>query len=408
MSGETEAGARGRRAPGRRVVVGNGRLVTPAGIVDDGLVITDGEKIVYAGAAASAGGFLEETRGAEELDAGGGYICPGFIDGHVHGGGGADVMDATAEAIAQLARTHAVHGTTRLVATTMSAPLEHLLDVAAAVRPMVGVDTGGARVLGVHLEGPYLNPARRGAHNAAYLRPPDPAELERLYEALGRALVTVTLAPELPGAEAAIRWLAGRGVNVSIGHTAATYEQALAAVDAGARAATHAFNAMEGLHHRAPGCLGAVLVDGRVRAELIADGVHVHPGAMRLLYRCKGAAGVMLVTDGMRAVGCPPGEYLLGDLPVVVRDGQARLKDDPAALAGSVLTMAEAVRVMVRSVGVPLVEAVGMATWTPAEGLGVAGSLGRLSPGYEADLVVLDEDLAVRMTMVAGEVVFST
>ncbi|HEY8417341.1 MAG TPA: N-acetylglucosamine-6-phosphate deacetylase [Limnochordales bacterium] len=407
MNREIGVGAGPGRAPGRRIVIGNGRLVTPEGLVDDGLVIIAGDKIVYAGAAAGAGGFLDQTRGAEELDAGGGYICPGFIDGHVHGGGGADVMDATAGSIAQMARTHAAHGTTRLVATTMSAPLEHLLDVAAVVRPMVGVSTGGARLLGVHLEGPYLNPARRGAHNAAYLRPPDLAELARLYAALGPALVTLTLAPELPGAEAAIRWLAERRVNVSIGHTAATYEQALAAVDAGARTATHAFNAMEGLHHRAPGCLGAVLVDGRVRAELIADGVHVHPGAMRLLYRCKGAAGVMLVTDGMRAVGCPPGEYTLGDLPVVVRDGQARLRDDPSALAGSVLTMAEAVRVMVRRVGVPLVEAVGMATWTPAEGLGVAGRLGRLAPGYEADLVILDEDLAVRMTMVAGEIVFS-
>ncbi|HLT58976.1 MAG TPA: N-acetylglucosamine-6-phosphate deacetylase [Limnochordales bacterium] len=394
----------GRKGAGRRRLIGNGRLVTADQLIEDGIVIIEGDQIVYAGPV--AGVPAGAAAGAAELDAGGGYICPGFIDGHVHGGGGGDVMDAAPEALERMARAHAAHGTTGFVATTMSAPHEHLLAVARAVRPLVGARWGGARLLGLHLEGPYLNPARRGAHPAVHLRPPDAAELAELYGVLGPALRIVTLAPELPGADAAIRWLVQRGVVVSLGHTAASYEQAVAAIAAGARAATHAFNAMEGLHHRAPGCLGAVLVDGRVRAELIADGVHVHPGAMRLLYRCKGAAGIQLVTDAMRAVGCPPGEYTLGDVPVVVGDGQVRLRDDPAALAGSVLTMAQAVRVMVRRVGVPLVEAVRMASLTPAEALGLSGRFGRLAPGCAADVVILDNDLGVKMTLVAGEVVF--
>lgn len=389
-----------------RRVLGNGRLVTPGGIIDDGLVVMAGDRIVYAGPAARAGSALEAVRGAEELDAGGGYICPGFIDGHVHGGGGADVMDASPAALEAIGRAHAAHGTTRFVATTMSAPRDHLLAAARAVRTVAGAERGGARLLGLHLEGPFLNPDRRGAHDAASLRPPDLEELAALHDAAGPALRTVTLAPELPGAIQAIQWLAARGICVSIGHTAATYEETLTAIAAGARAATHAFNAMAGLHHRAPGCLGAVLVDERVRAELIADGLHVHPGAMRLLYQCKGAAGIMLVTDAMRAVGCPPGAYTLGHVPVVVEDGRVRLRDDPGALAGSVLTMAGAVRLMVRAVGVPLTEAVRMASLTPAEALGMARRLGRLARGFLADVVVLDEELNAAMTLVAGEVVY--
>jgi len=391
---------------GGRKVVGNGRLVTPAGVIEDGLLVIEGSKIAYAGPAASAGDALRGGTVVEEWDAQGGYICPGFIDGHVHGGGGADAMDASAQALVRMARAHAAHGTTALLATTMSAPHEQLLEVAHVVRRVQGTATGGARVLGLHLEGPYINPERAGAHNRVWLRPPSAAELAQLAAVAGPAFRTVTLAPELPGAEAAIRWLVERQVSVSLGHTAATYEQALAAVDAGARAATHLFNAMTGLHHRAPGCAGAVLADARVRVELIADGVHVHPGALRLAYQCKGAAGVMLVTDCMRALGCPDGEYTLGDLPVVVRDGQARLRDNPAALAGSLLTMDQAVRVMVQEVGVPLADAVRMASLTPAEALGLAHRLGQLAAGFDADVVVLDEALTTVMTIVAGEVVF--
>src|SRR5690606_1369134 len=217
---------------------------------------------------------------------------------------------------------------------------------------------------------------RRGAHDAASLRPPDLEELAALHDAAGPALRTVTLAPELPGAIQAIQWLAARGICVSIGHTAATYEETLTAIAAGARAATHAFNAMAGLHHRAPGCLGAVLVDERVRAELIADGLHVHPGAMRLLYQCKGAAGIMLVTDAVRAVGRPPGGHGGGHGPGGVADGRVRGRDDAGARGGSVRALGAAVRLMVRAVGVPLTEAVRMASLTPAEALGMARRLG--------------------------------
>ncbi|OUM92844.1 MAG: N-acetylglucosamine-6-phosphate deacetylase [Firmicutes bacterium ZCTH02-B6] len=389
---------------GQAWVIGNGRLVTPDEVVEDGVVVVSAGKIVYAGPARDAPGSVWD--GSVELDARGGYICPGFIDGHVHGGGGADAMDASPQALARMAQAHAAHGTTALLATTMSAPHEQLLGVADAVRRAQLSGTGGARLLGLHLEGPYINPERAGAHHRAWLRPPAAAELEELYRVAGPALRTVTMAPELPGAVEAIRWLSARGITVSLGHTAASYEQAMAALDAGAQAATHLFNAMQALHHRSPGCAGAVLVDDRVRVELIADGVHVHPGVLRLAWRCKGAAGIMLVTDCMRALGCPDGEYTLGDVDVVVRQGQVRVRDNPAALAGSLLTMDQAVRVMVQAVGVSLPDAVRMASLTPAEALGLAHRLGRLAAGYEADVVVLNQDLEATITMVAGEVVF--
>lgn len=393
-------------SPARPRVIGNGRIVTDGHVVDDGLVVIADGRIAYAGPARSAGQALDTARAAEEIDARGGFICPGFIDAHIHGGGGADVMDATGDALVRIAVAHAAHGTTGFVATTMSAPREQLLEAAHAVRRVHGAPTGGARVLGLHLEGPYINPRRAGAHNPEHLRPPDVRELAAVARIAGPSLRTVTLAPELPGARGAIEWLRRRGVQVSIGHTAATYEEALAAVDAGARCATHLFNAMAGFHHRSPGCAAALLVDERVRVELVADGVHVHPGALRLAFRCKAAPGAMLVTDCMRALGCPDGEYLLGDVPVVVHGGQARLRGDPGALAGSLLTMDQAVRVMVERAEVPLADAVRMATQTPAEALGIAGRFGRLAPGYEADVVVLEEDLTVSITMVAGEIVF--
>lgn len=402
--------------------VSNGRLVAVDGIVEDGLVIVHDGKIAYAGSREGAGraGFASDAPGAQQnpnfIDAGGGYICPGFIDIHVHGGGGSDVMDGTREALDTIARSHARFGTTGLLATTMTAPFAQLEDVvrvvgAAAAEPFVRQrEPAGARILGLHLEGPYINPERAGAQNPEHMGPPDMVELERLVAAADGSWRLITLAPELPGALGAIRYLREQGVRVSAGHTASDWETARQALAAGATHLTHTFNAMNGLHHREPGLLGAMLDDDAVWAELIADGLHVHPVMMRLLYKLKGVDKLVLITDAMRAQGCPDGEYTLGDLPVVVKDGEARLRSkvpgEPGALAGSVLTMNGAVRRMVQDVGVSLVEAVRMASYNPAAAIGMQDSKGALAKAYDADVVVLDDDFNVQMTAVEGCIVY--
>lgn len=387
-----------------RTVVRGGRLLTPGGVVPDGVVVIEDERIVFAGAAAD---WRSDASPAVEVDAGGGWICPGFIDVHVHGGGGADTMDADLDALRVIALEHARHGTTSFLPTTVTAPHEQLLRVAAVVREAVGAWMGGAQVLGLHLEGPYVSPKRAGAQNPAHMRAPSQEELQELYKTAQGTWRLVTMAPELPGALEAIRWLTERGVVVSLGHTDATYEQASAGIAAGARHATHLFNAMRGLHHREPGVVGAALTHDAVTVELIADGDHVHPAALRLAAAVKGPERVCLVTDCIRAGGMSDGAVKLGDLDVVVKDGKARLARDPDTIAGSLLTMAGAVRYMVQNVGVPLPDAVAMASATPARAVGVADRKGSLASGMDGDVVVLDDDLNVQATVVSGQVVYS-
>ncbi|MCL2316484.1 MAG: amidohydrolase family protein [Actinomycetia bacterium] len=361
------------------------RLLTPDGLAGPGWVATAGPLIEACGT-----GEPPSVPDAE-LD---GLVSPGFVDVHSHGGGGA-AFGADVDAARTVLATHLACGTTTMVASLVTGALD---DMARAVTVLAGLVRAG-ELAGVHLEGPWLAPEYKGAHEAALLRDPVPTDLARLVDAGAGAVRLVTIAPERPGAMEAISYLAGRGVVVAVGHTASDEATARAAVARGATGATHLFNAMPDLLHRAPGPALALWSTPGVWLELIADGVHVAPGLVAHVMatapdRC------VLVTDAMAAAGAGDGDYSLGGLAVEVRDGVARLAG-AATIAGSTLTLDRAVRVAVQA-GVPLNVALAAATIHPAAYLGL-DKVGRLAPGCFADLVVLDETLAVTRVMRRGE-----
>lgn len=399
----------------RDLVVRQGRLYAPEGIIENASVVISAGRIAFAGAdnqlpqTVDAPWSRRQVRVADlpTLEARDCIICPGFIDVHMHGGAGCDVMDARLDSLQRMAEAHGRHGTTTFLAGSVTASQEALEAVAHTVKTAMKaseqLNWGGARVVGLHLEGPYLSAEKAGAQNPAYLRPPCRDEIQRLVDILGPGLRHITLAPELPGALEIIPWLREQGMRVALGHTAASYETTMEAIAAGADQATHTYNGMVALHHREPGVLGAVLGSPEVTAEIIADGIHVHPGAMRVVWRAKGSAHVCLVTDSGMAMDMPDGRYVLGELPVEVKDGVCRLVDG-GALASSTLGMDQAVRNMVELVGVPVVEAVAMATVIPARQLGMSDRKGAVKVGYDGDLCLLGPDLLCRETVVAGRV----
>ncbi|WP_437970500.1 N-acetylglucosamine-6-phosphate deacetylase [Sorangium sp. So ce260] len=320
-------------------------------------------------------------------------ILPGFIDLHVHGGGGRDVMEG-GDASRAMARAHATSGTTSLLATTMTAPLPEIASALRSIRAAMNARRRGeARILGVHLEGPFLNPGRLGAQPPCVVGGDLGAALALHAMAPIRVL---TLAPELAGHLALIRDLSGLGMRVQIGHTLSSYEEVVAALEAGAKGFTHLFNAMNGLHHREPGAVGAALAHGDF-AELIPDLVHVHPGAIRAALRC--IPRLYAVTDGTAASGMPDGPYQLGAHAVTKCQNSVRLPD--GTLAGSCLTMHQAFKNLV-SLGLSVPEASRRCSQFPAEHLGLEDR-GRVAPGCFADLLVLEEDLALRQVLVEGE-----
>ena len=370
----------------------SGRMVTPEGERPGSVLVREGRIVALAPPD-------QPVMARRRIVTGAGWVAPGFIDLQINGALGHDFSGAP-DVVQAVARWLPRTGVTAFLPTLITAPIDHLR---AALRRIGtnGASTCGARMLGVHLEGPWLNPAYRGAHMVEWLRPINVAELD---DVCGSGPVRlVTLAPELEGGLAAIRRLRERGIVVSLGHSGASHEQAVAAITAGARLGTHLFNAMAPPHHRAPGLAGALLLEPDVRAGLIADSVHVHPAMLALAYRLRGPSGLVLVTDAMAALGMADGDYILGGRWARVAAGVARLPD--GTLAGSVLSMDEAVRAMRRACGCSLAEAVRMASQTPAETLGLTDH-GRLAPGAVADLVVLDEQARVRQTVIDGQVVW--
>jgi N-acetylglucosamine-6-phosphate deacetylase len=378
----------------RTLIIHSARLIDDAHETRDAWVAFEGARVAGTG---TGDGWrvvpADETVDAAALAGPDAVLSPGFVDLHGHGGGGAAYDDGAA-AIRTARAAHLRHGTTSAVLSLVSAPIDDLKTRVATIAGLVGIDG----VLGSHLEGPFLDAAHKGAHDPGALHAPDTAELERLLDAGAGTIRQVTLAPELPGALAAVSRLAEAGTAVAVGHTGADAAVTRAAFDAGATILTHAFNAMPGLHHRAPGPVGAAIADDRVTLEIIADGVHLDPVVVAVAFAA--APGrIALVTDAMAAAAASDGRYALGDLDVEVRAGVARLAD--GTIAGSTLTHDAALRVAVAA-GVPLAEALRALTAVPARAIGATG-IGRLRPGHRADAVLLDGSLRVARVWAGGD-----
>ncbi|MER5444736.1 N-acetylglucosamine-6-phosphate deacetylase [Streptomyces sp. NPDC002764] len=372
---------------GSRKVLAGARVVLPTGIVHDGRVIVDGTRIVGAA-----------PDDADVVDVTGHWLVPGFVDIHNHGGGGASFTSGTVEDVLHGIHTHRLHGTTTLVASTVTGDMDFLAQRAGLLSELA--EQGD--IAGIHFEGPFISPCRKGAHSEELLRDPDPAEVRKLIDAArGRARM-VTLATELPGGIDSVRLLVEHGVIAAVGHTDATYEQTVQAIDAGATVATHLFNAMPTLGHRAPGPIAALLEDERITVELIDDGTHLHPAALQLAFHRAGAGRVTFITDAMDAAGFGDGRYMLGPLEVEVSEGVARLVEG-GSIAGSTLTLDRAFKRAVTVDRLPVADVVAAISANPARLLGMDDRIGSLEPGKDADLVLLDHQFDLKGVMRRGE-----
>lgn len=388
----------------KHLIITNGTIITD-NLITQGTVVTIGDRIMYVGDE-KEGNRIKKAAIAdvfEIIDAKGGYIAPGLIDVHMHGSDGVELMDGTPEAVSTMARYLAKNGTVGFLPSTVTASEEKTRLVSKLIADYAGGDDE-AEILGIHLEGPYINETFKGAQYGPAIRPASICELEELYGILGEKLRLITLAPEMPGSSEAIAWLRERGIAVSMGHTDASYEEAMEGFEQGITRSTHTYNGMRGLHHREPGALGAILAAPNVWAELIADLVHVHPGAIKVMLRSVGVKRIVLITDAVQATGLPDGEYVLGDQRIFVKEGAARLAE--GTLAGSTLTMLRAVRNMIEILGVSVSDAFRMGSFNPAQSIGLHDR-GWIREGNQADFVILTPEFEVQKTIIAGKTVYS-
>ena len=386
----------------KRIIIVNGTIITPFHLISGKAIIIEKgriREIVNKEELSTA-----TLTGAEVIEGKDKFIAPGYIDIHVHGGGGSDVMDGNYEAINQIAIAHSHFGTTSFLPTTMTMSKDKTIRSLRSICEAVKKGTAGAEILGIHMEGPYINSEKKGAQREEDIKKVSIEEFSEFNQASGNLIRLVTIAPEMPGAIDFIKYLDKQKIIVSVGHSNATYAQVQAGIQAGLSHVTHTFNAMRGLHHREPGVVGAALTSPELTVEVIADGIHIHPIVLKILTKIKEGEKIVLMTDAMRAAGLKEGTYDLGGQEVIVTKGQARLKD--GTLAGSVLTMDKAVKNMASKVGVPLPKAIQMASFNPARSIGIDDKKGSLEPGKDADIVILNKNLETELTIVAGKIVY--
>jgi N-acetylglucosamine-6-phosphate deacetylase len=384
----------------------NGKIITPSGIINNGSILATGDTIT-----AVLGGDTD-VADAIEIDAKGNYISPGFIDIHVHGGGGYDFMDGSEEAFLKIAETHARYGTTAMLPTTLTSEKEDLLQTLELYEEANKKNIAGAQFIGMHLEGPYIAASQRGAQDPRYIRDPDPKEYKEILERFS-SITRWSAAPELKGAIEFGKYITSKGVLAAVAHTDAIYEEVLEAFENGYTLATHLYSAMSGVTRRNgfryAGVIESAWLLDEMDVEVIADGVHLPAPLLKLVYKIKGVERTALITDAMRAAGMPEGESILGNLKnglkVLVEDGVAKLPDR-SSFAGSVATADRLVRTMISMANVPLYDAVKMITKTPARIMKVDNKKGSLAEGMDADILIFDEDINIKMTMVKGKVVY--
>lgn len=377
------------------------RIVTPFRIIENGTLLVDGRQISGIGPESE----VRVPSGATVYDCSGMIVTPGFIDLLVHGGGGWGFADMSIEAVRNISEFFYRHGTTGLLAALYSKPEKEMVADAERIAQFIR-SSPGTNVVGMHLEGPFINKDFHGAMKSEYLWQPDVRRWQALHKAGAGFIRLMTIAPELPGADEVMRQAARDGVVLSIGHSSADYNEVVKAIDNGAAHVTHMFNAMKPFHHRTPGLITAALLHNELKVELIADGIHVHPAVMRLIYKVKGDGGIILITDAIRASGMPEGDYTFMDQKISVKDRKAYLSD--GTLAGSTLTMDRAVKNMVELAEVPLEDAVRMASLNGAKVLGVEHQKGILAVGKDADIVAMQQDFQVVLTIAGGEIKHST
>jgi len=384
----------------------NAKLIMPYRIIPGGALL------LYDGRIAQVSEKDIDHPADITIDAEGRYVSPGFIDLHVHGGGGADFMDGTVEAFHKVAKTHAMYGTTSLLPTTLTADKNHLMHTIATYQKAVQTDYDGAGFLGMHIEGPYFDMDQRGAQDPRYIRNPNPSEYKEVIAAAGGCIARWSAAPELPGATDFGTYLTRHGILPAMAHTNAVYDDVVIALEHGYTLATHFYSGMSGVTRRNAfryaGVIESVYLLDEIDVEIIADGVHLPAPLLRLIHKIKGSNGIALITDAMRAAGMPPGESVLGDinngLKVLVEDGVAKLPDR-SSFAGSVATADRLIRTMITLVGLPLWEAVKMMTLVPARILKLDHQKGLLAAGFDADIILFDEDINISQVIIGGRIV---